>query len=410
MEIREELDRFEYFFVDLLTRARNTISESTESRRLQRDSQQMRTRIIEGMHAMSASDDSVVAFFDTWGLVIRLRNYLDQGAGRQLYGDHQKLAVETMKTAEEEIIRIGRMFLKPEQFEDARQGLESFARQYAITGTYSNLVVYATQEQEREAGALMRTLSIPMAPIRAMEGVDNTANAIHRVRDSVERFTDVAQQLPESTRWQMTMLMDDFEEAKMTQSFLSSLEQFSNSGAQLVETLNAMPAQLRAELLTVLEESDQTQQKLQTTMKTATQAAVQIEKTLGELQTTSGAINETATQATEAAVAWENASDSIQALVMLFKTRTPRPPDAPPPFGMRDFDNMLTNAARTADQVTNTVAQIQQAIDSGANTGIQKELRSLVDHIALRLFQLILAAFGLMLVYRVIKRKLRAKQ
>jgi hypothetical protein len=323
---------------------------------------------------MTASDDSVVAFLDTWGLVIRLRIYLERGAGSHLYGKDQPDIVNFIKLAEKEIAHIGQLFLKPDQFEDAQRGLEEFARQHPITGIYSNLVVYATHEEPEEAGALMRTLSIPMAPIRAMEGVDNTATSIHNVSNSVEQFSDIVQQLPRSARWQMTILMDDFEESEMTQSFLKSVDDFSKSSTHLVEVLGAMPQQVRTELLTVLAEADQSQQQLQTTLQTAAEAAGRVEKMFVQLDTTSQALNITTQQAS----------------VSMFKGK-PRDPDAPPGFGMRDFDNLLLNAGQTADKVGNAVAQFQQTIDAAAKEEMQKQLRSLIDHVMWRLFELVLA-------------------
>ena len=390
VELRNELERFEDFFVSSMAQTAEEIGDVLKTRRMQRDSQQMRTRITESLFAMTASDDSVVAFLDTWGLVVRLRTYLETGAGSQFYGEYQPAVVNFINLVEKEVTHIGQLFLKPDQFEEARRGLEEFARQYPITGTYSNLVVYATHEEPEEAGAIMRTLSIPMAPIRAMEGVDNTATSIHNVSNSVERFTDIVQQLPQSARWQMTILMDDLEESEMTQTFLKSVDDFSQSSTRLVEVLDALPQQVRAELLTVLEESDQSQQQLQTTLQTAAEAAGRVEKMFTQLNTTSQALNITTQQANDAAIAWKAASDSIQELVGMFKGK-PRDPDALPGFGMRDFDNMLLNAGQTADKVGNAVAQLQQTVDAAATEEMQKQLRSLIDHVMWRLFELVLA-------------------
>jgi hypothetical protein len=276
--------------------------------------------------------------------------------------------------------------------------------QHPIDGTYSNLIVFATQEKKEEVGVLMKTLSIPMAPIRALEGVDNTATAIHKVSNSVERFTDVAERMPESTRWQMSILIDDFEESEMTQSFLESLNDFSQSSTQLVKVLDTMPEQMRTELLTVLDESDQSQQQMQITLQNAVEVSAYAEKMLAQLDTTSQAINITAQQANDAGVAWENASDSIQELIGMFKSDKPKDPNAPPGFGMRDFDTMLLNAGQTADKVGTAVAQIQQTADAAE---IQKQLRSLIDHVMWRLFELVLAVVILVSGGRFMIKKLQ---
>jgi hypothetical protein len=125
-------------------------------------------------------------------------------------------------------------------------------------------------------------------------------------------------------------------------------------------------------------------------LQTTAEAAGRVEKMFAQLNTTSQALNITTQQASDAAVAWKNASDSIQELVSMFKGK-PRDPDAPPGFGMRDFDNLLLNAGQTADKVGNAVAQFQQTIDAAAKEEMQKQLRSLIDHVMWRLFELVLA-------------------
>jgi hypothetical protein len=122
-----------------------------------------------------------------------------------------------------------------------------------------------------------------------------------------------------------------------------------------------------------------------------------------QLDTTSQALNITTQQANDAAVAWKAASDSIQDLVGMFKGK-PRDPNAPPGFGMRDFDTMLLNAGQTADKVGAAVARIQQTADVAM---INKQLHSLVDHIMWRLFELVLAVLLIIFGGRYLIKKLR---
>ena len=377
-ELRDKLDRFEYFFISNMKQTAEDINAGSSTRRIQRTTIQMQSRCIEALHAMMASDDSVVAFLDTWGLMIRLQYYLQEGSGQSLFGDQQQLALNFIENSEKDIERIARLFLSQDQFEETLKNIGTFASQNPIQGNFSNLVVYATKIRKEEPNMFMKTIGIPMAPIRAIEGVDKTGDAILKIRDSVERFTDVTEQLPESTRWQMSILLDDFEDSELAGSFLKSLDDFSQSSTQLVDTLNAMPQEIRQELVAFLKESEETQPQLQTTMQNAAQAAT----------------------------AWQNASDSIQELVKLFKSDTPRDPNAPPAFGMRDFDAMLIHAGQTADKVNQAVTQLQRTMESDTKENVQQQVRSLIDHIAWRLFELMVAVAVLMLVYRFLKRKL----
>jgi hypothetical protein len=168
-----------------------------------------------------------------------------------------------------------------------------------------------------------------------------------------------------------------------------------------------MPQEIRAELLTVLDESDQNQQQLQTTMKAASEAAERVEKVLTQLEATSQALNITVQQASDAGVTWKNASDSIQELIGMFKSDEPKDSNAPPGFGMRDFDAMLLNAGQTADKVGAVVAQLQQTVDAASKEEMQKQLLSLIDHVMWRLFELILAIVILVSGSRYVLKKLK---
>jgi len=94
----------------------------------------------------------------------------------------------------------------------------------------------------------------------------------------------------------------------------------------------------------------------------------------------------------------------------MFKRSQPLDANAPPPFGMRDFDTMLLNAGQTAAKVADAAAQIQQAMESESKPQIQAQLHSLIDHIAWRLFQLLLAAFALVLACRYVTKRWLKKQ
>jgi hypothetical protein len=380
-ELRDELGKFEDYFISAMKQMAEEMKSAGPNRRMERTNVQMQMRVIEALHAMSNPDDAVIAFLDTWGLIMRLRLYVEEGEGRSLYGQHQPQAVSLMKTAEIEIERVGNLFLTAQQFDQSKKEMVSFARQNPVVGNYANLVIYATKVQKEETGVLLSTLSIPMAPIRAMEGVDKTADAIGKFRTSADRFTDVLEQLPESSRWQMSILMDDFEESQMTQKILKSLDEFSQSSARLVEVLNTMPQQMRKEVTTVLNETGQAQANLQTTAKTSVEAAIAI----------------------------KNASDSIGKLVAMFQSEVPRDVNAPPSFGMRDFDTMLLNAGQTADKIAAAAVQLQQASGAESKIELQKQLRSLIDHIAWRLFQLLMTVFALFLLCRYITQRIAKK-
>ena len=264
-------------------------------------------------------------------------------------------------------------------------------------GTYNKLVVMATKVQEQQAGPLLSIISAPMAPFRAMEGVDRTADAIYQVRNSVDRFTDVVKDMPESTRWESIMLMDELEDSPMTRSFLASLEKFSDSTARLADTAETLPL--------MMEDMQQSQEALQQTLLMSKETSIEIRETVDRFTEAADAFDRTGKTLQEMADTWNKAAASSIELVQLFKTKSPREPDAPPPFTMRDFDALVVRIGQTAEKINDTAAQLQKTMDAEVKEQITRSLNASIDHLAKRIFQLLLVVFGLLLVFYFITRR-----
>ena len=79
VELRDELDRFEFLFISQMKRVADDINAADGTRRAKRTNTRLQTRTIEALHAMTTSDDPVIAFLDTWALLMRLELYYNGG-------------------------------------------------------------------------------------------------------------------------------------------------------------------------------------------------------------------------------------------------------------------------------------------------------------------------------------------
>ena len=129
-----------------------------------------------------------------------------------------------------------------------------------------------------------------MTPFRAIEGVDRTASAVNRFTDTAERFSDIVSELPESSRWQLQLLLYDLEETDMTKSFLASIAQFSESSSRLSKSVEELPKQLREALSQFTEETDEKQENLRKTLEQAEKTTLAINNALQQLDKTSGSL------------------------------------------------------------------------------------------------------------------------
>ncbi|MHC4325759.1 MAG: hypothetical protein ACYSUX_15935, partial [Planctomycetota bacterium] len=292
-ELRDNLDAFDEYFRASVKETVDKVNKIDTTAKTRRTSLLIQVRSSKAINAMLEREDPVVAFIEAWGFVVRLHQYLAEGQGKSLFGENQHVFIETAAELETRIEIIGRTFMNENIFEENRKHVYSFARSNPIKTSFSNTIVYSTMVQEGKASAFESLISIPLSPVRAMEGVDRTATAVDRFTDKAARFSDIVEELPESTRLQLLSLLYDFEETEMTKSFLTSMSKFSDSSVQLAETTKNLPQEIREQISTLVEEIDNKQTNLQTTLDKTQKTLAAADQTLANADQTAASFKAT---------------------------------------------------------------------------------------------------------------------
>jgi hypothetical protein len=397
-ELREQLDKFRGFFKATLRQVANELNERVPSTRTEKTTLQMRARMVQGLNAMLDNDDSIVAFIETWALCTRFRMYLEEGEGSALFGDAHQIALAGSKRLEVEVQRIGYVFLKEDVFEASRKNVTEFAHNNPIKGTFSNVIVYATEVQKGQQNPFLSVLKIPMTPFRAIEGVDRTASAIHQFSNTVERFSNIVAEMPESSRWQLQLLLFDLEEADMTKSFLNSLAQVSQSSASLEKSVEKLPEQLRAQLTQFIEDMDKKQANLQQTLQQAEKTSLALNDTLEKLGQTAGSFNAVAKDVTETAQAWETAAKATGEVVREFNKNKPSQKEASS-FNITDYRDTAEQTSQAAKNIKALLAEVEDLMES-------HRYSSMLNQLLLRASGLVVLIFVLAVLYRIISVRL----
>jgi hypothetical protein len=401
-DLREQLDTLREFFKTKLRQAANELNERLPTAKTEKMTLQMRARMLQGLNAALDHDDPIVAFIETWALCTRFRIYLEEGEGSSLYGEAQEFALNSAKRIEAEIERIGHAFLKDDVFETTRKNVTVFANNNPIRTAFSNVTVYATALQRDQANPFMSVLKLPMTPFRAMEGVDRTASAVHQLRDTAERFSDIVAELPESSRWQLQLLLFDLQETEMTKSFLDSLKQLSESSTRLEKSTEQLPEQLREELTQFVNDVDRKQAGLQKTLLQAEKTTIAVNNALEKLDEAASSLDAVAKNVTETAQAWETAAKATGEAAREFKK------DKPSPKGTPSFN--ITEYRQAAEQTSQAANDIKVLLASIEDFSMSGHYGSIVNHLALRVAGLIVLIFVLVVLYRIIATRLtRAK-
>lgn len=360
-ELREELDNFGELFSATVAQTAEELADTVTPRKEEIIRHQMRLRLMKTFYAMSEQDSPVAAFIEIWGFCVRIREYFEHGDGSSLYGESQHIAIDAAKLLEVEIERIGHMFLKEDAFATARANVHQFAKEKPITGRFSNLVAYATEAPKDRPNPLLSILNVPMAPFRVVEGVDRTATAVHKLRDSAEQFSDIVEELPESARWQLLLLLYDLEEMEMTTSLLESIAKFSESSARMAESADTLPERLREELSTLIEEIDKKQLGLQGTLDKTDKTMASVERALVKGEEVADSLNRTADSVKNAAGAWEAAAGATTATLqewIKIKSSPAKSSENAIPFRIEDYQETAEAVSKAAEELKGLTAEI----------------------------------------------------
>jgi len=386
-DIREQVDNFAEFYKAIFRQTAIELNERLQNKKVERTTLQMRARMVQGLNAMLDQDDPVIAFIETWALCKRFRIYVEEGEGSTLFAEGQEIVVKAAKRLEAEIERIGHIFMKDDVFEATAKNITEFANVSPISGSFYNVIVYATEVKKDQPNPFMSVLNLPMTPFRAMEGVDRTASAIYQFRDTAERFSDVVRELPESSRWQMELLMYDLEEADMVKTFLDSFTRFSESSAKMAVSVEELPEQLGKELSEFVDEVDRKQANLQKTLAQAEKTTLAVNETVEKL-------NALAKDTSETAKAWEGAAKATGEVVKGLN-RSQEAGNSKSSFSLKEYQDVAEKTSKAATDIKELLAAIEAFSES-------RKYGSLTSHLTYRIMGLIFFFFVLAIVYRII--------
>ena len=397
-DLRNRLETFAEYSKGKFRQMSTDLNERVPSKRTEKTTLQMRARMIEALNTMLNQDDPTIAFIESWALCTRFRMYLEEGEGSSLYGEGQEIALNGARLLEMEIEQVGRVFLKDDVLETAKKHIIEFADANPIRGTFSGVTVFATETKKDQPDPFMSIVKIPMTPFRAMEGVDKTASAVHRFTDSTERFSDVVSDLPESSRWQLQLLLYDLEETDMVKSFLTSLTQFSESSQRLSKSVDELPQKLSRETSRFVQEVDNRQANLQKTLEQTEKATVAITGALERLQAASVSVDTTAKNAAETAKAWQSAAQAIGDVAREYYKQSESSDSS------QSFD--LTEWKTAAERTSQAALDIRGLLSAVDDLSRNKNYSSITNAITVRAVGFVALIFVLAVMYRIVSTRL----
>lgn len=401
-DLRSDISAYALHFQATVTAAADDILQESTDPAVDRAALIWKIRLVPLTDEALFASDPQVGFLGLYALAVAQQEYLVNGAGRELFGPQQHFAVE----AADDLVAMGRTiaqrFLNDEQQARLNDEVRMLSQKHPIRGVFVPETVQAVVGAITETGTLDWIIHYPMAPFRAVEGVESGAAAIREFNVTADRFSRVVASMPQRVRWNAELLSLEIERRESVASTVASFESMAESADRFSRTAQALPLELRTQLAALLAQVERGQGPLQKTLAEA-------RSTGKEFQPVALSLERTAERLEQAGSAWTALLTEVQKLQA-------RDPSAPPsrPFDIADYERTALRLAEAATELRGVVTEFRGIADSDQPmpglARIEGAGRAVVDLAAWRGLQLLVAFFALLFVYRRIETHLAARR
>lgn len=332
---------------------------------------------ISAVFTAASREDALATYFDLAILCEQMLNYFETGAGKDLFGVYQPIAVLAARNARERLRSMARSATRSEEsFQDGEEFVREFASKHPLENIY---------------------FSRPSIVPAYVERMKNQKKSIFDITGTVSEALDdlnallamYAEYIPKQARWQAELMLMEIPERDLLPEFSRNFATVSGSTDRLASVAEEVPLiiererervveDLRGERIAVLDETN--------TMLNTALAKIESERVavLEAVRSERGAVLEAIEKerlAVLAAVTAEREAAITQAVEQLREERLAATKDI----------------ASIAEDKVNLAAQ---------------QAERLIDHAIWRVFQLLslflVVALVLLLLYLLLGRRLRA--
>jgi len=427
-----DLRTFGDFFQATLDRAATDIERRAATKQQRRAAAEWRLRMVALFRSTADEVDLRRGLLDVWSLCRRMLNYFRTAEGRTLFGREggpiALAAAEDIVTGVEELVR---EYVPPEHFETTQEQIEEFSREHPLSSDFSESP--DVEFSDSTSGELERILSLPFRSISAMT-VGDTPEAIREVSRSADRFTDVVEEFPASTRWQLQLLAMNIEELPSVVSTRANIEKIADSTGEITRIAEEMPQRWREQAEVLLATVDNSQPQLQKTLGQAQRSADSIQGAVREAKDMLAGVGTASQELTRVVDASTLLMQEFRSLVTDSRTdqkgetgsglkqvdpsfqQSPGQTEKGKSFTFQAVTETATELGETTDKLRQLLADVRGFVgrdttDEQADLGralnaASAEFQGIIDHAAKRAVQLLGLFFILLVVYKLIRTKM----
>lgn len=232
-DLRDDLMNFEDFAEQRIVSASNEVYGLSTNRKSQAAALRWKSSSFEAMREHIYQDDPVTALLETWSYFVRMRSYLESGEGSSLFGRHQQAAVEAAISVETAISEISSDHLPSEDLREIEKFITEFAENHPMKGIFDDSNAEYEPLEESQSQLLANLVSLPFSPLLTFSKVNKTADSIAEFNRISARIADIMEDMPRETRWQMELLLLDFQNSENVLTVVESLDRVSRDFEKL---------------------------------------------------------------------------------------------------------------------------------------------------------------------------------
>jgi len=375
------------------------IAADTENRTVREQTLRWKLRVLSATQAILREPDPRLAFLFSWLLAEEGFYAATEGSRRTAYGPHQPRVVELLGRTRDDLIALGYKHFDPAAIDQARDDMRDLAShsvlaRWRLSGsTTAPSALTAQRGRRNDLGTL---LSIPMSPFTGLQGVAGTPGAISDASDVVAEIGVVIRDLPERARWNAELLLYELDKLPSIAALQRDVDQLNTSVAKVAARVDAWPTDLRS----LLDEAEAAQPELR--------------RTLAELRTTTEQLNTLAASINTMSGSVRGAAAQINTMI----GRERKPGDAPPaskPTAANDDPVTIGRLIELSEKITLAVEALRgltgelegpiAELDDASNRTVDRaaaDLRAMLDAAAWRLAGIVMLAFVLAVIYRLL--------
>jgi hypothetical protein len=228
-ELRLKVYGYTEKFVGDVEEAADRILKATDDPEIERQALRWKINILTAAQVAAFALDPLIGLYDMWALAVQMRQFFETGAGREVFGEHQPIAIETSRELERRAHELARSISVSGDVSEPRQDVEEYAAAHPVTGMH-----FVRETATKEFADLL-------AQDRS-GGLAVLGDLATQFGDLSERLKYYAASLPHQFRWQSQLLLLDILEEQAIDEFLGDVESIDVSARRLADFADTLPA------------------------------------------------------------------------------------------------------------------------------------------------------------------------